>query len=180
MDETNDETSRDGGSLAEYENLPEATLPSSCLITIRGWENNNNEEVQGFGAGVISIASDLSRVLDLSRLESIVIGWDYAKALASVNRGDGAPPAAPTSNEYGQGNAMAVHVFRDDELWSVVVIWTGLVRQPNQADHPDHKLALQTFVHELVHVADLCRFTRTYQAVGAPQNPGTAETPRFR
>ena len=37
---------------------------------------------------------------------------------------------------------MAVHVVRNDEIWSVVVIWTGLVRQLNQTDYPEHKLAL--------------------------------------
>ena len=57
---------------------------------------------------------------------------------------------------------MAVHVVRNDEIWSVVVIWTGLVRQLNQTDYPEHKLALQTFVHELAHVDDLRLFTRTY------------------
>ena len=65
-------------------------------------------------------------------------------------------------NKYGQGGAMAVHMVRNDEIWSVIVIWTGLVRQLNQTDHPEHKLALQTFVHELVHVDDLRLFTRTY------------------
>ena len=48
----------------------------------------------------MSLAKELSRYLDLSRLESIVIGWDYAEALASVDRGDGIPPAAPTANKY--------------------------------------------------------------------------------
>ena len=152
----------DSRSIAEAEEPPVETLPLNCSVNIRGWENNNEVEARGFGEGVISLAKELSRYLDLSRLETIVVGWDYAEALASVDRGDGIPPAASTTNEYGQGGAMAVHVVRDDEIWNVVVIWTGLVRQLNQTDHPEHKLALLTFVHELVHVHDLRLFTRTY------------------
>lgn len=147
---------------AEAEEPAVETLPSNCAVNIRGWENDNEAEAREFGQGVMSIAKQLSRYLDLSRLESIVIGWDYPEALASVDRGDGMPPAAPTANEYGRGGAMAVHVIRGDEIWNVVVIWTGLVRQLNQADHTEHKLALQTFVHELIHVDDLRLFTRTY------------------
>lgn len=147
---------------AEAEEPPVETLASICAINIRGWENDNEAEAREFGEGVMCLAKELSRYLDLSRLESIVIGWDYSEALASVDRGDGIPPAAPTANEYGQGRAMAAAVIRGDEIWNVVVIWTGLVRQLNQPDHPEHKLALQTFVHELVHVDDLRLFTRTY------------------
>ncbi|MYF57582.1 MAG: hypothetical protein F4222_00815 [Gammaproteobacteria bacterium] len=148
--------------IAESEGRPIETLPANCSINIRGWENENEAEARDFGQVVMSLAKELSRHLDLSRLESIIVAWDYPEALASINRGDGIPPAAPTANEYGQGGAMAVHVVRNDEIWSVVVIWTGLVRQLNQADHDDHKLALQSFVHELVHVADLRLFSRTY------------------
>ena len=147
---------------AEAEEPLVETLPSTCAVNIRGWENDNEAEALEFGEGLMTLTKVLSCHLDLSRLESIVIGWDYASALASVDRGDGIPPAAPTTNEYGQGSAMAVNVIRDDEIWNVVVIWTGLVRQLNQTDHPEYKLALQTFVHELVHVDDLRLFTRTY------------------
>lgn len=161
MDNLDDDTLRDGAPSTEDE-MPRETLFLGCVVNIRGWENDSEEEAREFGGGVMSLAKELSRYVDLSRLEAIVIGWDYAEALASVDRGDGIPPAAPTANEYGQGGAMAVHVVRDDDIWSVVVIWTGLVRQLNQTDHPDHKLALQTFVHELVHVDDLRLFSRTY------------------
>ncbi|GIK82732.1 MAG: hypothetical protein BroJett024_38370 [Alphaproteobacteria bacterium] len=74
---------------------------------------------------------------------------------------------------------MAVHVVRDDEIWSVVVIWTGLVRQLNQTDHPDHKLALQTFVHELVHVDDLRLLAVPILAGGVQRSLGMGKTRPF-
>src|SRR5690348_14254253 len=124
---------------AEAKGPPLETLPSSCVVTLRGWESDNESEAREFGEYVMSLAKELSRSLDLSRLESIVVGLDYVQALASVDRGDGIPPAAPTSNEYGRGGAMALHVVRGDEIWNVVVISTALVRKINQPDHPDHK-----------------------------------------
>lgn len=162
MNDADENASHDNAPPIDDQAMPAETLHIGCAVNIRGWENDSEAEAREFGGGVMALVKNLSRYLDLSRLESIVIGWDYAEALASVDRGDGIPPAAPTANEYGQGGAMALHVIRDDEIWSVVVIWTGLVRQLNEADHPDHKLALQTFVHELVHVDDLRLFSRTY------------------
>ena len=152
----------DGELVAEPEQPPAETLPLHCSVSIRGWENESEAEAREFGQVVMSLAKELSRYLDLSCLELIIIGWDYAEALASVDLGEGIPSAAPTANEYGLGGAMALHTVRNDEIWSVAVIWTGLVRQLNQTDHPEHKLSLQTFVHELAHVHDLRLFARTY------------------
>ena len=152
----------DSSLVAGSEERPDETLYSNCSVKIREWENENEAEAREFGQFVMYLVKELSRYFDLSRLESVVISWDYTKALGSVDCGDGIPPAAPTENEYGQGGAMAFPVVRKDEIWSVVVIWTGLIRQLNQTDHPEHKLALQTFVHELAHVHDLQLFARTY------------------
>ncbi|TIS53785.1 MAG: hypothetical protein E5W91_29465 [Mesorhizobium sp.] len=141
---------------------PEPTLRPDFNINVRGWENDSEEEARAFASSLLGATRGISRYLDLSRLESIVVGTDYYEALASIDRGEGTPPAAPTSNEYGQGAAMAMHVMRDGELWSVVVIWTPLVRRVIDEGHEDHKRALHTFFHELVHVDDLRLFTKTY------------------
>ena len=93
----------DGVLVAEPEEPPVETLPSNCSVNIRGWGNKNEAEAREFGRVVMSLAKKLSRYLDLSRLKSVVIGWDYAEVLASVDHGDGIPPAAPTANEYEQG-----------------------------------------------------------------------------
>ena len=76
----------------------------------------NEVEAREFGQLVGSLAKELSRYFDLSRLESVFIGWDYAETLASVDRGEDIPPAAPTANEYGQGGAMALNVVRKNEI----------------------------------------------------------------
>lgn len=142
--------------------VEEPTLSPKFGVNIQGWENDNEAEAKTFAESIYGAVRGMSRVLDLSRLESVVIAWDYQGALAAIDRGGDLPPATPTSNEYGEGGAMAVHVLRDDEPWNVVVIWTPLVRRLLDEDHPEQALALHTFVHELVHVSDLRLFTRTY------------------
>ena len=148
--------------IAETEELPPETLPKNFSVSIPDWENDNESETRKFAEGMLYLTKDLSRYLDLSRLESLVVACDYAKALADIDRGGSLPPARPTVNEYGQGKAMAVKVVRGNQIWSVVVIWAGLVRWLNEVDHPEYKRALQIFVHELVHVDDLQLFMRTY------------------
>src|SRR4051794_32931116 len=109
-------------------NSREPTLCKDFNLNIRGWDNDNEEEARAFGNELYAGIATLSRILDLSRLEGVVIGMDYREALASVSQNEGVPPAAPTSNEYGVGCAMAQTVIRNDEIWSVVVIWTPLIR----------------------------------------------------
>jgi hypothetical protein len=144
----------------DYDSLPE-TLYELCSVNVRGWDNDDEEEARSFAGSVMGLAKTFSRYLDLSNLQSIVIGYDYREALASVT---GADPKknAPTTNEYGEGAAMAMTVMRDDEPWKVVVMWTPLVRQIVDEGHEHHKLALHTFWHELVHVDDTRVFATTF------------------
>jgi hypothetical protein len=143
----------------DHESRPE-TLYAACNVNVRGWDNDDEDEARAFAGTVLGLARAFSKYLDLSRLESIVIGYDYPEALASVT--GAATDSAPTVNEYGEGSAMAVTVVRDDQPWKVVVIWTPLVRQIADETHENHKLALHTFWHELVHVDDLQYFATTF------------------
>lgn len=143
----------------DHESRPE-TLFAGCQVSVRGWDSDDEQQARAFGGTVMGLARSFSKYLDLSRLESIVIGYDYQEALASVT--GAATDSAPTVNEYGEGNAMAVTVVRDDQPWSVVVIWTPLVRQIADETHEHHKLALHTFWHELVHVDDRQYFATTF------------------
>ncbi|AZO35498.1 hypothetical protein EJ072_14250 [Mesorhizobium sp. M2A.F.Ca.ET.046.03.2.1] len=143
------------------EDLAQPTLNPKFTVNIRGWDSDNAEEASEFARQIGATTLDLSRHLDLSRLESVVVATDYHEAVSSFDATDQLS-AQPTSNEYGQGAAMARHIIRDDEFWSVVIIWTPLVRQMANVGQEGHKSALHIFVHELVHVDDLRFFSRTY------------------
>ncbi|MCW5726242.1 hypothetical protein [Parvibaculum sp.] len=138
------------------------TLYGKCRVSVLGWDSDNEEEARTFAHGVLDLTRAISKFLDLSRLEAIELATDYHGALANLERGQISAVATPTSNEYGQGGAMAVCVVRDDEPWNVVVIWMPLVRQLLNMEHEHHKLALHTFFHELVHVDDLKHFSGTF------------------
>ena len=72
---------------------------------------------------------------------------------------------------------MAFHTVRNDDIWSVVVIWTGLVRQLNQTDHPEHKLALQTLSMSWL-TSTICGYSlEPIPAAGEQQSPGMGEMP---
>jgi hypothetical protein len=148
-------------TVVELTEEPPVSLPPGFHVTLSGWENDNAAERQAFGEGVANWVAIFSRYLDLSRLERVIVAWDYQAAVASVD-GGGGPPSAPTSNEYGEGAAMARHVIRDDEIWSVVIVWTPLVRQLLSEDEAERSRAVHMLFHELVHVDDLRLFSRTY------------------
>ena len=94
---------QDDEPVTNPEEPPAETLPSHCSVYIRDWENDNKAEARDFGQIVMSLAKECSRYLDLSRLGSIIIGWDYAEALASVDRGDSIPPRSANGKRIWAG-----------------------------------------------------------------------------
>lgn len=143
----------------ESERAP--TLHEGCTLTVRGWPTTE-EDARRAGETILAIAREVSRAFDLSRLESFVVGTDYRAALASVLRGEQSSDMLPTSNEYGEGAAMAATVIRDDEPWSVVIIWAPLAMGIADREHEGHTLAVHTLIHELAHVHELRLFAKTY------------------
>jgi hypothetical protein len=140
---------------------PEPSLNPNYRLSFMGWPSE--EDAHDLAKYIQAYASELSRGLDLSRLEAIVIGMDYEEALSSVDcGGDGTARAVATSNEYGNGKAMALPVDRLDGEWNVLVLWAPMALLLRAQDDPQHDFGLNTFVHELVHVHDQTLFNRTF------------------
>jgi hypothetical protein len=150
----------ESGSLDGEAIEPAESLYEGCRISFRTWPDT--ESAQRLGDYVIGYTRALSRHLDLSRLEAIVIGMDYHEALASVARPGEDLGAVPTSNEYGQGGAMTLPVPHGDELWSAVVLWGAFVIPLPDELHEYHAIGLYTLAHELVHANDMQLFANTY------------------
>lgn len=143
----------------EPEDPPE-TLCERCMISFRTWPDEAS--ARHLGDYVLGYTRALSRHYDLSRLEAVVVGMDYHEAIRSVDRNNEAQHAVPTSNEYGQGGAMTLPVVRDDELWSVVVLWGALAAPLADEGHELHRSALYTLAHEFAHADDQRLFVRTF------------------
>lgn len=155
-----------GGPLAPVmaEEQPErrATLRPEVAVHIRGWTGTGASEARRFGERVLALTCEYSRWLDLSRLSKIVLASDYRAAVAEVGSVDGTPNVA-TSNEFSEGAATALMTLEEGVLASVLVVWTPMVAKIFQPEESlERRTALQTFVHELVHVDDQAFLDRTF------------------
>ena len=151
----------------EMENAA-VTLRAEARIELRGWHNEDHEEARLFGERLMALTQEYSRWLDLSRLTRVVLALDYHTALAEFRDEDDAPLGIATSNEFGQGSAMSLVVANEGALESVVVIWTPLIsRIFDEDDSHEKRTALQSYVHELVHVDDQAFLDQTFPGGGA-------------
>lgn len=146
----------------DEEPVPPPSLPAAAAIELRGWHTEDADEARLFANRLMALTSDYSRWLDLSRLSRIILSYDYHGALAEI-RGIGGHPNVATSNEFGDGAAMAVLTQVDGQLKSVLVVWTPLiVRMFDEEDSLEKRMSLQSYVHELVHVDDQAFLETTY------------------
>ena len=151
----------------DEEALPHPTLPAEAAIELRGWHTEDTDEARLFANRLMVLTSDYSRWLDLSRLSRIILSYNYRGALAEVG-GIGGQPNIATSNEFGDGAAMAVLTEVDGELKSVLVVWTPLiVRMFDEEDSLEKRISVQSYVHELVHVDDQAFLDKTYPGGGS-------------
>lgn len=145
------------------EEEPPRTIPDTFNIELKGWITDSEEDARLFGEKLMALTRECSRYYDLAFLEKIIVAWDYPAALAAVTSGSDNAPATPTSNEFGEGFAMAVRVRNGDTIKSVLVIQTVLIAQMFDDPESDiQRASLQSFMHELVHIDDQAFFARTF------------------
>ena len=154
--------------MTDQDSPPQPSLPGTAAIILRGWHSEKHEEARLFGERLMALTQEYSRFLDLSRLSKIVLAFDYQAALAEFRDADDAPLGIATSNDFGEGAAMSLITTENGVLQSVLVIWTPLISQLFDAeDTLDKRKALQTYVHELVHVDEQAFLDKTFPGGGA-------------
>ena len=140
----------------------EPTLPRDTTVHIRGWNAADAEAARLFGERVLALTHEYSRWLDLSRLSRIIVASDYRAAIAEVCSVAGGVNVA-TSNDYAEGAATALMTIEDQCLKSVLVVWRPMIaRIFEPTDSLERRAALQTYVHELVHVDDQAFLDKTF------------------
>ena len=148
--------------MADENSEREPTLPPETAVHIRGWDPADADVARLFGERVLALTHEYSRWLDLSRLSKIIIPADYRAAVAEIEGADGHPHQV-TSNEYGEGAAIALPTIEEAILKSVVVVSPPLIERLFDAgDSLEKQAALQTYVHELVHVDDQAFLEKTF------------------
>lgn len=146
---------------------PEPTLSATTAVELRGWATDDAASARLFGERLLALTYEYSRWLDLSRLSKIVLAYDYRAALAEFQGDDATPLGVATSNEYGEGAAMSLVSTEGGVLKSILVVHTPLIASMfEDSDTLEKRTALQSFVHELVHVDDQAFLDRTFPGGG--------------
>jgi hypothetical protein len=157
--------------MSDDQERPEPTLPPNSIVQLRDWHNESEDEAREFGQFLMATTHEWSRYLDLSRLSKVILAYDYHAALA-LARGDDQVADVATVNEFGQSAAMSIVVREGDELKSVVVVSTPLIKAMfDEEDSTLRRSSLQSYVHELVHVDDHAFLDRTFPGGAAAATP---------
>lgn len=126
------------------------TAPESFPIAARAFANE--ERARGIALLVGEYVRELSRSLDLSRLDGVTIAYDYALALLNLDRGYKTKFRLTPSDTQVVGIAMTPSVIRDGTLKCHVVLNAAFMTPLEDPTHEHFGLAAHTIAHECAHV----------------------------
>jgi hypothetical protein len=143
--------------------LPEPTAPETFGVCVRDW--GDESACHSLGNQVGGFTRELSRYIDLSNLDGLTLGGDYARALAEIDRGYPSTIVLTPSNDVAVGIAMTPSVIRDGQLKSHIVLNAGLMDALRDDRHELFRFALHTLAHECAHVEITGAFDRCFPNV---------------
>lgn len=126
------------------------TAPENISISLRGFDTE--ERATAFGNMTAVIIRILSRDINLSHLDGVTFAYDYANALAELDRGTATSTVLTASSGNVVGIAMSPAVLRDGTLKTHIVFEAGLMHGLDDPKHDNFPLALHTLAHECAHV----------------------------
>lgn len=105
---------------------------------------------------------ELSRDIDLSRLDGITIAFDYHQALANLDRGFETNRELTATTGEAVGVAMTPAIMREGLIKSHIVLNVEYIFQMILPDHEYHPHAIHTLAHEAAHVAVTAAFDKCF------------------
>jgi hypothetical protein len=133
----------------QEEPLPPPTAPQFS-VTCNGIEE---EVAQRFLPIIGQYIIEISRYIDLERLDGVTVAADYPAALAELDRGYETRHVLTPTSEFGIGVAMTPAVIRDGAIKSHIVLNATFIL-PLEDDHHEYwSEALHILAHECAHVA---------------------------
>lgn len=133
--------------------LPPPTIPENLQFSYSGFASE--QEAYQLHAIVQPCLTTISTVLNLERLDGVTIAYDYAAALANLDRGFEASVPLRPSTELVQGIAMAPAVMRDGVLKARLVLDASYLNVLEGEDPERARFIVYTLAHECAHVHDL-------------------------
>ncbi|SDY04722.1 hypothetical protein [Pseudomonas sp. NFACC08-1] len=140
--------------------LPPCSIPASCRISFRDIPDGT-EWKDKFISAVTEVVVICGRVMDLSNLDGITIGFDYDAALDSVHLGYESTIAKRYTNEGGLvGVGKSLRVRRDGAIKMHVVLKGNVLLDVALRDMETDEFwaAANILAHELGHVQIACWF----------------------
>lgn len=131
--------------------LPPTTVSVDCQLSCRGFADEAT--ALSFGAAMNATVVDLGRVMDLSLLDGVTVGYDYDDALDSVDLGYESTIAKSYSKGSVVGIAKFLRVLRDGKVRAHVVYHAPYVAAIADDTDENYWLAVNIIAHELGHVA---------------------------
>jgi hypothetical protein len=127
---------------------------SSVNVASRGFANEDSAKHIGHVVG--TWVCELSRYIDLARLDGVTIAHDYNIALAELDRGFlPTKPLTPTHDDLVLGVAMTPAVMRVGVVKAHMVFSAESILPLSDELHPLHQQAVYILAHECGHVEDL-------------------------
>lgn len=144
------------------EELPQ-TAPESFTVSAQGFDTAERATQSAQLVGVY--IRELSRHIDLCRLDGVTFAYDYKQALLDLDRGYVTSHRLTPSDEYAIGVAMTPSVIRDGIVKSHIVLHAGLAMALEDPECENYSLAFHTLAHECAHVEITHRFDTVFPNV---------------
>lgn len=140
------------GPLVDLSEEPQRqlTAPANFQVSLRGFETEDG--ARAFGTLLGSYINEISRYIDLTRLDGVTVAYDYEQALAELDRGVPGLKTLTRTEHYGVGVAMTPAVVRDGIVKAHIVLAGDIIRPLEDETHEFWKDCLYTLAHECAHV----------------------------
>lgn len=112
------------------------------------------------GSAILAFLQHFGKLLNLERLHRVIVAYDYAEALASLDRGiETSRTLKPTKDDFAEGVAMTPAILVNDEPRSVMVLNARHMAAIAYPENPEcaeyYERMVYTLAHECGHVHDL-------------------------
>ena len=139
------------------------TTPDSFVVSARAFDSE--DRARQVGALIGTCVRELSRQLDLSRLDGVTVAYDYAQALLDLDRGYETTFRLTASDTHVVGIAMTPSVIRDGTLKSHIVLNAAYIAPLEDFKHESFGFVLYTIAHECAHVEVTYKFDTAFPGV---------------
>lgn len=126
------------------------TVPATIPVCVRAFDSV--EHATDFANLLAEYVRELSRWINLERLDGLTVAHDYAQALLELDRGYETSHCLRPTDEHAVGVAMTPAVIRDGIVKSHIVFNAAVIQPLEDQSSEMFRQALHLLAHECAHV----------------------------